>query len=97
MRRHDGRNPVDVNSETVEQAADAAGDDRTPEQLLARATLDSDLQAALDALPDAFRQAVWLRDVEEFTYAEIAEHHGRADWHGHVANLARTEDAARSG
>ncbi len=28
--------------------------------------------AALDALPDAFRQAVWLRDVEEFTYADIA-------------------------
>ena len=27
----------------------------------------------LDELPDAFRQAVWLRDVEEFTYAEIAE------------------------
>ena len=26
----------------------------------------------LDALPDAFRQAVWLRDVEEFSYAEIA-------------------------
>ena len=72
MRRHDGRNPVDVNSETVEQAADAAGDDRTPEQILARATLDSELQAALDELPDAFRQAVWLRDVEEFSYAEIA-------------------------
>jgi RNA polymerase sigma-70 factor (ECF subfamily) len=71
-RRHDGRNPVDVNSEAVEQAADAAGHDRTPEQLLTRATLDSDLQAALDDLPDAFRQAVWLRDVEEFTYAEIA-------------------------
>ena len=72
MRRHDGRNPVDVNSETVEQAADVAGDERTPEQLLTRATLDADLQAALDGLPDAFRQAVWLRDVEEFTYAEIA-------------------------
>ena len=38
-----------------------------------RSTLDADLQAALDALPDAFRQAVWLRDVEEFSYAEIAE------------------------
>jgi RNA polymerase sigma-70 factor, ECF subfamily len=73
MRRHDGRNPVDVNSETVELAADAAGDDHTPEQLLSRATLDSDLQEALDSLPDAFRQAVWLRDVEEFTYAEIAK------------------------
>jgi RNA polymerase sigma-70 factor, ECF subfamily len=72
MRRHDVRNPVDVNSETVEQAADAAGDDRTPEQLLTRAALDAELQAALDSLPDAFRQAVWLRDVEEFSYAEIA-------------------------
>jgi RNA polymerase sigma-70 factor (ECF subfamily) len=73
MRRHDGRNPVEVNSETVEQAADAAGDDRTPEQLLSRATLDSDLQSALDSLPESFRQAVWLRDVEEFSYAEIAK------------------------
>jgi len=72
MRRHDGRNPVDVDSETVEQAADLAADERTPEQLLTRATLDSDLQAALDGLPDAFRQAVWLRDVEEFSYADIA-------------------------
>jgi RNA polymerase sigma-70 factor, ECF subfamily len=73
MRRHDGRSPIDVNSETVEQAADYAGDDRTPEQLLTRATLDTELQAALDALPEAFRQAVWLRDVEEFSYAEIAK------------------------
>jgi RNA polymerase sigma-70 factor (ECF subfamily) len=72
MRRHDGRNPVDVNSETVELAADQTGDERTPEQILSRATLDSDLQAALDGLPDAFRQAVWLRDVEEFSYADIA-------------------------
>src|SRR5919204_6621571 len=30
MRRHDFRSPIDVNSETVEQAADRAGDDRTP-------------------------------------------------------------------
>jgi RNA polymerase sigma-70 factor (ECF subfamily) len=72
MRRHDGRNPIDVNSEVVEQAGDTRGDQRTPEQLLTRATLDADLQAALDALPEAFRQAVWLRDVEEFSYAEIA-------------------------
>jgi RNA polymerase sigma-70 factor (ECF subfamily) len=70
--RSDGRNPVDVNSETVERVSDVSGDEHTPEQLLARATLDVDLQRALDALPEAFRQAVWLRDVEEFTYAEIA-------------------------
>jgi RNA polymerase sigma-70 factor, ECF subfamily len=73
MRRDDGRNPVDVDSEVVEQAAASSPGDLTPEQILTRATLDADLQAALDALPDAFRQAVWLRDVEELTYAEIAE------------------------
>ena len=73
MRRHDVRNPVDVNSETVEQAVDRAGEDQSPEQLLTRATLDADLQAALDDLPDNFRQAVWLRDVEEFSYADIAK------------------------
>jgi RNA polymerase sigma-70 factor (ECF subfamily) len=72
MRRHDGRNPVDVDSETVEQAVDRLAEESTPEQLLTRATLDADLQEALDALPASFRQAVWLRDVEEFTYAEIA-------------------------
>jgi RNA polymerase sigma-70 factor (ECF subfamily) len=73
MRRHDGRNPVDIDSETVEQSANLSVHDETPEQILSRATLDADLQAALDALPDAFREAVWLRDVEELTYAEIAQ------------------------
>jgi RNA polymerase sigma-70 factor, ECF subfamily len=73
MRRHDGRNPIEVDSDVVEQAEDVAGQNQTPEQLLTRATLDADLQAALDALPEAFRQAVWLRDVEEFSYAEIAK------------------------
>jgi RNA polymerase sigma-70 factor (ECF subfamily) len=64
-RRHDGRNPVDVDSEAVERAA---GDERvslSPEQILMRGTLD--------ALPGAFRQAVWLRDVEELSYAEMAK------------------------
>jgi RNA polymerase sigma-70 factor, ECF subfamily len=72
LRRHDGRNPVDVDSEIVDRAADAVGGENTPEEVLTRATLDADLQAALDALPEAFREAVWLRDVEELSYAEIA-------------------------
>ena len=72
MRRHDGRNPVDVDSEYVDQAPARAPNQYSPEELLTRATLDVDLQAALDELPEAFRQAVWLRDVEELTYAEIA-------------------------
>ena len=73
------REPVDVDSDRVEEAGAQAeaGDGRaaveTPERLLLRATLDADLQRALDEMPEPFRQAVWLRDVEEFTYAEIAE------------------------
>src|SRR6266487_4285304 len=55
MRRHDGRNPVDVDSEYVEQAPSRAPNEFSPEELLTRATLDADLQAALDALPGAFR------------------------------------------
>jgi len=73
MLRHDGRNPVDVDSDFVEQAPASGATGHSPEELLTRATLDADLQAALDALPDAFRQAVWLRDVEKLSYAEIAE------------------------
>jgi RNA polymerase sigma-70 factor (ECF subfamily) len=74
-RRDASRDTVEVDSEQVElAAASPAGEPvDTPERILMRSTLDADLQAALDELPDAFRQAVWLRDVEEFTYAEIAE------------------------
>src|SRR5580765_5705472 len=59
----------------VERAVEVparGGPAETPETLLLRDTLAPELQAAVDALPDAFRQAVWLRDVEEFSYAEIA-------------------------
>jgi RNA polymerase sigma-70 factor (ECF subfamily) len=73
MRRHAGRDPVAVDSEVVERSSGEADRVHTPEQILLRDTLDSDLQAAIDSMPDNFRQAVWLRDVEEFSYAEIAE------------------------
>src|SRR5258707_8779342 len=78
--RDRSRDTVAVDSEIVDRAADApppggssAGAAETPETLLLRQTLAPELQAAIDALPAAFRQAVWLRDVEEFSYAEIAQ------------------------
>ena len=71
--RDRAREHVTVDSEAVDRAADSGpGAVDTPESLLLRATLGPELQAAIDALPDTFRQAVWLRDVEEFSYAEIA-------------------------
>ena len=77
--RDRARDTVTADSEAVERADDSggawapAGTVDTPETRLLRETLTPDLQAALDALPGPFRQAVWLRDVEEFSYAEIAE------------------------
>jgi RNA polymerase sigma-70 factor (ECF subfamily) len=73
-----GREAVTVDSEAIERAAAGpgpagTGTGETPESLLLRETLAPELQAAIDELPDVFREAVWLRDVEEFTYAEIAE------------------------
>ena len=74
-RRDAAREAVDVDSTRLEDVAAQPGiaaETDTPERILLRSTLDAELQAALDDLPDAFRQAVWLRDVEEFSYAEIA-------------------------
>ena len=73
--RDRARDAVTIDSETVDRAADspATGGGETPETLLLRDTLTPEVQAAIDALPDAFREAVWLRDVEEFSYAEIAD------------------------
>ena len=74
--RDRAREGLRVDSEFVEQEAsrpDGPAVFDTPERILLRNTLDADLQVALDALPEAFREAVWLRDVEEFSYAEIAE------------------------
>ncbi len=71
-QRDRGREPVDVDSETVERAPVRA-DAPDPEQRLLDAAMDADLREALESLPPAFREAVWLRDVEDFSYAEIAE------------------------
>jgi len=77
-RQRDGaRSRVDFDSEAVELAAagEGLGPARqvdSPEELLLRETLDADLQAALDALPESYRDAVWLRDVDELSYQEIA-------------------------
>jgi RNA polymerase sigma-70 factor (ECF subfamily) len=85
-RQRDGaRSRVEFDSEAVERSAEGAGlhpsgyreagsrgFGETPESLLLRDTLNADLQAALDGLGESFREVVWLRDVDELTYQEIA-------------------------
>ena len=73
QRRDSARPPVVPHSDLVDQAAQLPAATDTPEQILLRGTLDSELQSAFDSLPEVFREAVWLRDVEEFSYGDIAQ------------------------
>jgi len=78
-RQRDGaRAKVEFDSEVAERSAEGGGQPvgrpmETPESLLLRETLNDDLQAALDELGESFREVVWLRDVDELTYQEIAD------------------------
>jgi RNA polymerase sigma-70 factor (ECF subfamily) len=71
LRRDRGRDPVNVDSETVERLP-AGSDLPDPEQRLLDSVMDEDVRQALDALPPAFREAVWMRDVDELSYQDIA-------------------------
>ena len=44
-----------------------------PDQALANRILDQDMKKAIDGLPDEFRLAVLLSDVQNFSYQEIAD------------------------
>jgi len=70
--RDRAREIVVVDGDAVQQfdGADASHD--TPEARLLRNAASRDLRAAVDSLSPALRQIVWLRDIEELSYAEIA-------------------------
>jgi RNA polymerase sigma-70 factor, ECF subfamily len=47
--------------------------EQTPENIVLDSLVDSDILEAIEELPDQFRMAVMLSDVEDFSYAEMAE------------------------
>jgi RNA polymerase sigma-70 factor (ECF subfamily) len=53
--------------------ADAPAATISPEQQLLNRSVAPQLRDALEALPKALRDAVWLRDVEDLTYQEMAD------------------------
>lgn len=76
-QRDAARSRVNADSGLVDEAAaDEAGwgggEPETPETLLLDAALSEDLRQALESLPEAFRETIWLRDVEELSYQDIA-------------------------
>ncbi len=79
--RDRARDTVAIDSDVVDRAADAptaignvAGRRRDARvSAAARHARRRSCRPPSTTLPEAFRQAVWLRDVEEFSYAEIAD------------------------
>jgi RNA polymerase sigma-70 factor, ECF subfamily len=51
----------------------SAGDKQSPDQAMLAASVSDDVQRALDQLPDDFRTAVILCDMQGLSYKEIAE------------------------
>jgi RNA polymerase sigma-70 factor (ECF subfamily) len=60
--------------EAVETAArNAPAPVDTPEDALVRAADVTDVRAAIEALPDAFRETLVLRELNEMSYRDVAE------------------------
>jgi RNA polymerase sigma-70 factor (ECF subfamily) len=72
-RRDRGRSRIETSEKALASAADSrVSEHASPEQLLLSEVVGPCLQAALESMPKALRDAVWLRDVEELSYADIA-------------------------
>ena len=82
---------------------------QTPERIVLDALVDTDIIDAIDDLPEQFRLAVVLSDVEGFSYAEMAEimdvplgtvmsrlHRGRKALQKRLWELARDRGIVRS-
>jgi len=62
----------EVTAETLEAAHGSQDGAETPETLLARKLLRSEIACAIDSLPAPYREVVILREIEGLSYAEIA-------------------------
>lgn len=73
QRRPDETEFGDTDDLYVYRGIDAGGLGRSAEDQLLDAVTDAEIVSALEALPDQYRLAVLLADVEGFAYKEIAE------------------------
>ena len=72
-RRDHYRSRITMDEAEVARAMDThVSRQASPEQLLLNGAVASRLQRALESMPKSLRDALWLRDVEELSYADIA-------------------------
>ncbi len=79
--RKAGREPEIVDQEDVEelylysrvQESEELRRQGNPEEIALQRVMDADVEAALQSLPETFRAAVILADLEGFSYREIAQ------------------------
>ena len=62
-----------LGEDAASQMANHPDDRPTPEEEIQRKDTIGRVREAVEAIPEPFREAVVLRDLEEFSYAEIAE------------------------
>ena len=110
------RQPLEANTDTVEDWQLAAAESHTSSGLRSAEMEaldhlpDSDVKDALQQLPEDFRLAVYLADVEGFAYKEIAEimdtpigtvmsrlHRGRRQLQAKLADYAKDRGLVSSG
>jgi RNA polymerase sigma-70 factor (ECF subfamily) len=62
-----------LNDDAAQMLDEPADPAPTPEEEVIRRTEINRLRLAIEAMPEPFREAVVLRDIEELSYAEVAE------------------------
>jgi len=71
-RRDSRRLSAHVNAGCDPGEAATPAPEPSPEEVMIGRAFAPQLQAALESLPKSLRDTVWLRDVDELTYAQIA-------------------------
>ena len=94
-RHHRQQISIDDDSNGTAAALELEDLDATPYDRLASRETQSAVRKALAQVPDVFRGAVILRDLEGLSYEEVAEILGDIGGNGEVADSERAEGVAR--